>query len=308
MYIFIVNPHARSGLGHVVWDELESILQRRNILYQVYFTKYQKHAAQITKKITSDGGEHTLIALGGDGTINEVINGIADFEKIVLGYIPIGSSNDFARSLNIPTAPRDALELILSSHKTCNLNIGTLQYQNRQKRFAVSAGIGFDAAICHEAVISKLKIALNRLHLGKFTYAGIALHRLFLASPQKMTITLDHQKELIFSSAYFASIMNHKYEGGGLKFCPNALPDDNILDVIVISDISKLKILTLLPTAFAGWHTFFKGVQVYRCRHVQICTERTLPVHTDGEPVFLQKSISACCASKMLQVIVPQRR
>ncbi len=305
MYIFIVNPHARSGLGHIVWNELESILKKRNILYTVYFTKYQKHATELTYRVTSDGCKHTLVALGGDGTINEVINGIVNYQKIILGYIPIGSSNDFARGLGIPTSPKEALELILSSHSPHAVNVGILQYRGHQKHFAVSAGIGFDAAICHEAVISKLKVALNKLHLGKFTYAGISLHRLFLTSPQKMTITLDHETELSFSSAYFVSIMNHKYEGGGIKFCPNALPDDDMLDVIVVSNISKLKILTLLPTAFSGWHTHFKGVHIYRCRHVHICTERALPVHTDGEPVFLQKNISASCDSKMLQVIIP---
>lgn len=249
-----------------------------------------------------------MVVLGGDGTINEVVNGIQDYEKVILGYIPIGSSNDFARSLNIPSSPKEALELILAAHDTRSINIGRLQYQDRLKHFAVSAGIGFDAAICHEAVISKLKVALNKIHLGKLTYAGISLHRLFLTTPQKMTVTLDHKEEFTFPSAYFAAVMNHKYEGGGVKFCPDARPDDNLLDVIVVSDLSKLKILTLLPTAFTGWHTHFKGVHTYQCRHVSIHAERALPVHTDGEPVFLQKSISASCDSKMLQVIVPQRR
>ena len=344
MYIFIVNPHARSGLGHVVWDELESILKKQNIPYKAYFTKYQKHATEIARKATSDDAPSTLVVLGGDGTINEVVNGIQDYEKVILGYIPIGSSNDFARSLNIPSSPKEALELILAAHDTCSINIGRLQYQDRLKHFAVSAGIGFDAAICHEAVISKLKVALNKIHLGKLTYAGIinfllicrvcqyalnlrtiivalniihlwtltyacfSPHRLFLTTPQKMTVTLDHKEEFSFPSSYFAAIMNHKYEGGGVKFCPDARPDDNLLDVIVVSDLSKLKILTLLPTAFTGWHTHFKGVHTYQCRHVSIHAERALPVHTDGEPVFLQKSISASCDSKMLQVIVPQRR
>lgn len=308
MYNFIINPHARSGLGHSVWEELQPILEKRNILYKAYFTKYQKHATELTKEITSDRNTHTLVVLGGDGTVNEVINGITDFDKAILGYIPIGSSNDFARSLNIPPNPKEALDLILSPHGMHALNIGILHYQNRKKRFAVSAGIGFDAAICHEAMVSKLKITLNKFHLGKFTYAGISLHRLFLTTPQKMTVTLDHKKELLFPSAYFAAVMNHKYEGGGVKFCPDALPDDHMLDVIVVSDISKLKILTLLPTAFVGWHTHFNGVHIYRCRHVHICTEHALPVHTDGEPVFLQRNISASCDTKMLQVIEPQRR
>ena len=165
-----------------------------------------------------------MVVLGGDGTINEVVNGIQDYEKVILGYIPIGSSNDFARSLNIPSSPKEALELILAAHDTCSINIGRLQYQDRLKHFAVSAGIGFDAAICHEAVISKLKVALNKIHLGKLTYAGISLHRLFLTTPQKMTVTLDHKEEFSFPSAYFAAIMNHKYEAEGSNSAPMLAP------------------------------------------------------------------------------------
>ena len=99
MYTFIVNPNARSGLGKKVWGNLESILKKRNVPYEVYFTKYQKHATKVTSKITSDGENHVVVALGGDGTVNEVVNGIQDFEKTFFGYIPIGSSNDFARGL-----------------------------------------------------------------------------------------------------------------------------------------------------------------------------------------------------------------
>ena len=109
MYHFIVNPNARSGLGQKVWKDLEIMLKTRNIEYEVHFTKYQKHATAMTQKITSDGNEHTVVALGGDGTVNEVVNGIVDFDKTILGYIPIGSSNDFARGLKLPKEPEKAL-------------------------------------------------------------------------------------------------------------------------------------------------------------------------------------------------------
>ena len=109
MYNFIVNPNARSGLGQSVWKELEAILRKDNIEYQVCYTKYQKHATSIVREITSDGEDHTIVALGGDGTVNEVVNGIVHLDKTILGYIPIGSSNDFARGLELPTNPEDAL-------------------------------------------------------------------------------------------------------------------------------------------------------------------------------------------------------
>ena len=93
MYIFIVNPHARSGLGHVVWDELESILKKQNIPYKAYFTKYQKHATEIARKATSDDAPSTLVVLGGDGTINEVVNGIQDYENLCR-HFPAPSLSD----------------------------------------------------------------------------------------------------------------------------------------------------------------------------------------------------------------------
>lgn len=303
MYHFIVNPHSRSGLGKFVWDELETILKNRKISYTVYFTKYQKHATEIAEKITSDENQHIVIALGGDGTVNEVVNGICNYERNILGYIPIGSSNDFARSLKLPTDPVKALENILSPSRIHPINIGNLDYQNKSRKFAVSSGIGFDAAVCHEAVVSPIKRILNKMKLGKLTYAGIALHRLLVTAPQEMTLTIDYSRKITFSSAYFISIMNATYEGGGLKFCPKAKMDDDKLDVIVVDNVSKLKILMVLPTAFRGLHTIFKGVHIFTCRRVDIETKSPLPVHTDGEPIFLQRSISVSCLPEKLRII-----
>lgn len=305
MYTFIVNPNARSGLGQAVWNDLETILKQRNLSYEVYFTKYQKHATNICSRITSDGQKHIIVALGGDGTVNEVVNGIENLEQTTLGYIPIGSSNDFARGLGLPTDPEKALKNILDCPHLQQMNIGELHYKTKTKRFAVSSGIGFDADICHEAVVSRLKYILNKLKLGKLTYVGIALHRLFVTKPCKTILTLDHEKTVSFPSAYFVAIMNNKYEGGGVKFCPKAKVDDNKLDIMVAANVSKLKVLLLIPLALFGWHTFFKGVYIYSCKHIAIHTENALPVHTDGEPIFLQHDISANCLSKKIHVITP---
>lgn len=303
MYDFIVNPNARSGLGKKVWSELESVLKREKISYRIHFTKYQKHATTITREITSDGEEHTVVALGGDGTVNEVVNGIADFEKTILGYIPIGSSNDFARGLELPTNPTDALNAILTCPNLHPMNVGELHYKEKSRRFAVSSGIGFDADICHESVVSHLKAFLNKIKLGKLTYVGIAIHRLFLTTPCTVTLTLDNKKEFSYPKTYFVALMNNKYEGGGVKFTPKAKNDDDMLDVMIASNLPKLKVLLLFPTAFAGLHTHFKGVYIHRAKHVRIHSERPLPVHTDGEPIFLQSDVEACCAPQKIRVI-----
>lgn len=303
MYNFIVNPNARSGLGQSVWNELEAILKKENVEYQVFYTKYQKHATKIVREITSDDEEHIIVALGGDGTVNEVVNGIVHFDKAILGYIPIGSSNDFARGLKLPKDPVEALKTILTRPNLHPMDIGELRYKNKLRHFAVSCGVGFDADICHEEVVTNVKKFLNKLKLGKLTYVFVALHRLIVTSPCKFEITMNENETISYKNAYFAAIMNNRYEGGGAKFAPNAKNNDNQLDVCVVADISKLKALMLFPMAFAGIHTRFKGVHVLRATNFRIQSERSLPLHTDGEPIFLQKDISVCCATEKLRVI-----
>ena len=145
MYTFIVNPNARSGLGHKVWKDIERSLEDRGTDYQAYLTKYQRHATSIARELTCDRKPCTLIVLGGDGTVNEVMNGITDLSQVTFGYIPIGSSNDFARGLGLSTDPLTALGHILAPSKYTYINVGAMSYQGKRRRFAVSTGIGFDA-------------------------------------------------------------------------------------------------------------------------------------------------------------------
>ena len=112
MYTFIVNPHSRSGEGAKTWEEVHSILKEKHIPFEVHFTRYQKHATYIMRTLTLDSVSRTVVVLGGDGTINEAINGIEDFRHLTLGYIPTGSGNDFARGYSLPTNPRKALDCI----------------------------------------------------------------------------------------------------------------------------------------------------------------------------------------------------
>ncbi len=304
MYTFIINPHSRSGRGLTVWNTVEEELKKRRIHYTAFFSKYQKHAASYVRELTADGREHTLVVLGGDGTVNEVLNGICYPDRITLGYIPTGSSNDFARSFGIPSDPLRALEIILHPGRIVRMDMGFISYEKKRRRFAVSAGIGFDAAICHEAVVSKWKPVLNRLHLGKFTYAMIAVHRLILTSPCTFQIDLDDGRSLSFQEGWFAAVMNHPCEGGGFYFCPDAKPDDGLLNVLVVSGLRAPRLLLTLPFALFGKHTHFRGIHMFSCRKVTIHTCAPLPVHTDGEPVFLQQHLTASLEHSPLKVIV----
>lgn len=304
MYTFIVNPNSRSGKGLDVWKRIENDLLIRHVQYTVFFTKYQNHATAFVRNLTSDNTPCTLVVLGGDGTLNEVINGIVSYDKVTLGYIPTGSGNDFARSLGISKDPLQALEVILNPNQIINMDIGIIRFGKKERRFTVSTGIGFDASICHEAVVSKWKRLLNRIHLGKFTYALIAVHQLIVSPTFKMNIRLDDTDPFNLSDCWFAAVMNHPCEGGGFYFCPEAKPDDGYLDLLIVSDLKAPALLLSLPPALLGKHTRLPGMHLYRCKNVSIETNCALPVHTDGEPVFLQRRFSASTADFSLKVIV----
>ena len=302
-YNFIVNPCARSGKGKLIWDRLEPVLKKKRIAYHAYLTRCAGDAADIARRITEDGREHILAVLGGDGTVNEVLNGICNIRKSILGYIPIGSSNDFARGMQIPREPEEALELILESRHIREMDVGVMSRKEKQRRFAVSAGIGFDAAVCHEVCLSKWKRILNVFHLGKLSYAVVALRRLIKDPTGRARICLDTGEEMVCDRTYFIAGMNQKYEGGGFRFCPQASAQDGKLDVIIVEGISKWKILCLLPTAFWGGHVRFKGVSVRQCKSMEVHLESPLPIHTDGEPVFLRDEMKVCLMPDKIRVI-----
>lgn len=305
MYHFIVNPRSRSGQGSSVWNMVEAELKKEDIEYKVHVTARRRHAALIAEEITRAGGDHTIIVLGGDGTINEVVNGIAHLDKCTLGYIPTGSGNDFSRGLGLPSDPQKALDTVLHSGHSKMIDVGIIRYKDKKRRFAVSSGMGYDAAICHTVCISKLKTFLNKIKLGKLAYVGVSLDRLYHCRPAPMSIRLDDGQELHYKKAYFAAAMNLPYEGGGCKFCPDAVCDDGLLDLIVIADVPKYRALAILPVVFSGSHTHMKGVHIVKCREACVISDKPLPLHTDGEPVFLQRRLTMSLESQRLKIIVP---
>ncbi|HJD47308.1 MAG TPA: diacylglycerol kinase family lipid kinase [Candidatus Mediterraneibacter norfolkensis] len=302
-YIFIVNPHARSGVGGVTWDLIEPELKKRRRHYRVYTTEKPGHAEKIAREVTADGKEHTIVVLGGDGTVNEVLNGVEDPGKITLGYIPIGSSNDFARGLGIKREPMDALETVLTGERTVELDVGVISRNGKKRKFAVSAGIGFDAGVCHQVCLSRWKVLLNKLNLGKLSYAVVALDRLLKFSPAAMSVQVDGGKEETFQKAYFAAFMNLPCEGGGFRFCPEALPGDGKLDLLVVADVPRTKVLLFLPMALLGKHAGFRGVTIRRGSRIRVKSEKPLPIHTDGEPLFLRREVEVCVKEEKIRVI-----
>ena len=307
MYHIIINPRSRSGRGLKIWKEIvEPRLHRDGIVYRNYFSERPGDVARLAGEITgaAAGEPVTLIILGGDGTVNEALTGIRDTSNITLGYIPTGSSNDLARDLKLPKDPLEALELVLHKGSVHAMDIGIVTYPDGETRpFIVSCGIGFDAAVCEEALHSKIKNIFNRLGLGKLTYLGIALKQLFGAKAISGRLTLDDADPVNMNTLLFVACMLHRFEGGGFMFCPNADASDGILNLCAVGDLPKLLILFALPTAFKGNHYRFKGITPYQARTVTIETSAPLWVHTDGEVSRKSNRLTVSCrqgAVKML--------
>lgn len=302
MYHIIVNPASRSGRGGLIWREtIKPALIERQVPYKAYFSKKAGDVARLAQKITlqADGDGLRLIILGGDGTVNEALQGISSFEHVVIGYIPTGSSNDLARDLGIPREPLAALLHILSVDKDGGrirlIDRGSVVSGQTKRSFIVSCGLGFDAAVCAEAMHSKIKDTLNRMGLGKLTYLGIALKQLFAAKPVSCRLYLDERKPIYIKKILFAAAMNHRYEGGGFKFCPDADDADGVLDLCVVGNLPKALILFALPTAFFGKHFLFPGVNHYRARQVRLEASAPLWLHTDGEAREKAETLTVNC-------------
>lgn len=311
MYYFIVNPHSRSGKGYAIWRRLETELKKSTIEYQVCLTERPGHARELAARLTAgphdDSSSHVIVAVGGDGTLNEVIDGLNISAHATLGYIPTGSGNDFARSLRLPRTPQKALWRVLHPRYFRFLDYGVLSCDVcdiNHRRFAVSSGIGFDAAVCQRLNSSVLKRFLCRVHLSKVSYVALGLQSLLRLRRVSGQLILDGVKKIPLKNAAFVATHIHKYEGGGFKFAPKADPCDGQFDVCVFSHTSRLKMIPPLILAFFGLHTRCNIVRTYRCRELSIHMDSPCAVHADGEVLGVHSDVTLSCRTRQLRVIV----
>ncbi len=324
MYHIIVNPASRTGKGKKIWSDLEPVLVDRGEEYKVFFSKKAGHVIELveglSQSVLSESSDSVLklIVLGGDGTLNEVLQGITDFSRVQIGYIPTGSSNDFARDLKLPSDPVECLKKILDCKTPTHMDLGVLQYNETSQQlsrlhgnkllnkryFDVSCGIGYDAAVCEEALLSKMKKILNKVGLGKLVYLCIALKQLIQNKNCNCVMTLDDTQKLELPNFLFAAMMVHQYEGGGFKFCPDADYQDGIIDICAVSDISKLTVLMALPKAMQGKHFKYKGIERYSAKKIDIVTDAPYWVHTDGEVSMKTSSITITCEKQAISLLI----
>ena len=311
MYYFLVNPASRSGRAGKCWERIEEVLKKRGISYKVHFTRQKGDMKRLARELTLPGeraDEVHLVVLGGDGTVNEAVSGIQDFASTRFSFIPTGSGNDLARDMGISRDPVKALAQLLRADRARPMDVGSVHYNDAplpDQLFVDSAGIGFDAGVCREVQHSSIKTLLNRFGLGKLAYLFVALRQL-LKSPNAqaeldMKTADGRMRHVRFARLMFTAFMSHRFEGGGFQFSPQADASDGLLDLCIVHDVPRWKVLLVLPTAFWGGHYRFREVTGLRGSWFRIRTTLPLWVHTDGEVAASSCDITVTCHKKLLR-------
>lgn len=275
MYYFIVNKISGNGKGLKVWKKVEKLLQEKRINYQVRFTERPKHAVEIAKELSSEKC-YAIVAVGGDGTVHDVANGLIG-SNIPLGVIPAGSGNDFARALDIPMDYKKALERILMG-KQRKIDIGRIG----EEYCITVAGIGFDGKVAEVNNASKYKKWLNLIRLGALSYGLSFLHVLLKYRPVNIQLKVDGEN-LVFFNVWLIAIANIPNYGGGIRICPDACYNDGLFDICIVHSITKWDLLRTFPKAYKGKHLFHSGVTMIKGKQVEVISEFPVIVQGDGE-------------------------
>ncbi|MBQ4379606.1 MAG: YegS/Rv2252/BmrU family lipid kinase [Treponema sp.] len=289
MYHFIVNVHGGSGKAFLRWNKIRAFLQQKKLEFKVHVPQRVGHAAKIAREVSSlPEDDIKIIVVGGDGTINEVLNGITDFSRIKLGIIPSGSGNDFTRGLGLPRHnPRKALGIILKSNGCKKIDLGktTVLSTGESRIFGISSGFGLDAIVGTEINSSKIKKILNFFHLGALGYAVLTIKTLFTMRTYSVSLKFDDEEPVSFKKLIFLAAMNFKAEGGGVPMNPNARGDDGELSVCIASGIPKILAFVSFPFLCLGLHKFLKGFCLRNFKSLTIQSDTKSVLHTDGELV-----------------------
>lgn len=265
-YKLIANPAARRGGARSAISKTLELLARRGASYDLELTAGPKEAGMIAR--ASCRGYDVIVALGGDGTVNEVVQGMV-FSGTPLGVVPCGSGNDFVKSLRIPPKVEEAVEILLKG-ETRVIDAGRIN----DLYFANGVGIGFDAAV---AAASRGFRRMSGLPL----YLASLVKALGSYRPVPMTYTMNGQT--LRQDVFILTIGNGTTCGGGFKLTPHAKVDDGILDVTVVAPMSMPAILRALPDVFRGTLERISSAAMHTAKKITVESAGPAPVHVDGE-------------------------
>jgi diacylglycerol kinase (ATP) len=293
--LLIVNPVAAGGKTGKVWPDVENELRSLGLAFDHRFTEEPNHATALAREGVDQGYE-TVVAVGGDGTINEVVNGLmppgGDKAGAVLGIVITGRGSDLARTIGIPSDYREACAR-LGGDRTMTVDLGLVTFhqegEEKQRYFVNVGGGGFDGEVAHRA-----NRAPNFMG-GTIPYLTSLVSTLFSYRNKAVELTLDDQEPIrkVINSVVVA---NCQFFGGGMRVAPDADPNDGLFDVIVIGDIDKIEYLMTVPKVYDGTHITHPQVDTHRARRVEIRSEL---------PVLLQVEGEVCGQSPLTFEIVP---
>jgi YegS/Rv2252/BmrU family lipid kinase len=301
-FTFIVNPAAGKGAGKKVFSSLLGELERRSASYEIIETTGPGHATDAARAAATP----VVVSVGGDGTVNEITNGIAGSTKS-LGIIPAGSGNDFIKSVGVPRRPLQALQTLLRG-VTRPVDIGTVRCTptrdgggNFEPRLFVNGvGVGFDAAV---AARTREIPYLS----GTALYVLAVLQTLGKYAPPNFKIQFDGSSHE--GRGLLIAVGNGKCAGGGFYLTPDASVDDGLLDICSVDNKNIFQILSLMPRVMRGKHHNVPGVKFFRKKRLTISADEQFYVHADGEIVGANvRRVELGLHSSRLAVISEQGR
>ncbi|MDR5658897.1 diacylglycerol kinase family lipid kinase [Serpentinicella sp. ANB-PHB4] len=267
-YLFIINPVAGKHNSEATISIIKEKMKKHGLKHEIKITSRVGEAKQLAKDAISSHID-TIVAVGGDGTIHEVLNGMVNSNKN-LGIIPAGTGNDLARTLGLPLDIEESLDKIIEG-KIKKIDIGCFN----EEYFINFASVGLDALIASEA--NKIK----KLIASKYAYILSVILSLTRFKSPKLKIRIDDlymEKDIML-----VAICNGAYYGGGMKIAPKADLQDGCFDICIVNKMNKLKLLWLFPSIFKGNHIKYKDVEMFKGRKVEIDYEGYIEVNTDGE-------------------------
>jgi len=299
----IINPQAGSGKGKADWPQIESLLKSNEIDFDAEFTTHKYHAVELAVNAINKGYKK-LIAVGGDGTLNEIVNAVFIQSKyptpeIIIGVIAVGTGNDWSRMYEISSTYEGKVATIKASRQFLQ-DVGRVEYEEskvKQTRFfANAAGIGFDAEVARRT--NRLKEAGYK---GRIVYIGSLIRALFHFKPSFINIAIDD--EIMDGKIFSLTVGIGRYNGGGMIQLPNAIPDDGLFDVTVIRQIRRLEVIRNMYRLYNGTILSHPKISGYKGNKVTISSEFPIDLEVDGESLGVSP-FSFSLVPKSINVIV----
>ncbi|RKP50171.1 diacylglycerol kinase family lipid kinase [Cohnella endophytica] len=300
--LFVVNENSGNGRGKRIWAKVETRLRSLGTEYDKIVTTSESEALSQVGERMARGKLKAVAVIGGDGTLHGLLPLIAS-SGIPYGIIPSGSGNDTSRAFNIPVDPLEALAVILAGHTRKSDLLESVTEKGVKQHTLTAVAVGLDGAVAADVNASRYKKWCNRLGVGSLAYVIGLFRALARYKPRSLSVTIDGTKHE-FAQGWLSVISNSASYGGGLRICPQALPDDGKLHVCVVHSCGVARILMIFPTLLTGSHVKkHRYVTILTGTSVSIGASMSMLAYGDGEPSG-ETPISAVIRPRQLDFLI----